>query len=174
MTMTTMDQTTLAPVRKLVSVAAGAERAFAVFTAGIDRWWPRSHHIGKLPMRKIILEGRPGGRCYSEQTDGSECDWGQVLVWEPPLRLVFAWMISPRWQHEPDLGGSSEVEVRFIPEADGTTRVELEHRHFERHGEGGAAMRGAIDAAGGWGGLLALYQAAAEAAEPGDAAGSEP
>ncbi len=83
------------PVRKSVTVKASAEHAFRVFTNGIDSWWPRSHHIGNSPMRKAIIEGRRGGRCYSEQTDGSECDWGQVLVWEPPRRFVMAWQISP-------------------------------------------------------------------------------
>ena len=153
------------PVRKSITVKASAEHAFRVFTNGIDSWWPRSHHIGNAPMRKAIIEGRQGGRCYSEQTDGSECDWGQVLVWEPPRRFVMAWQISPAWKYEPDLAKSSEVEVSFTPQLDGTTRVDLEHRCFRRHGEGGETMRTAVDAPTGWNGLLQLFQTQAEQPE---------
>jgi hypothetical protein len=154
-----IDQT----VRKSIIVKAGAERAFRVFTEGIDTWWPRSHHIGASPMKKAILEGRSGGRCYTEQEDGTECDWGQVLNWDPPRRFVMAWQVSPMWQYEPDLTKSSEVEVRFTAERDGSTRVDLEHRHFERHGAGWEQMRAQIDAAGGWGGMLQMFATKAEA-----------
>jgi uncharacterized protein YndB with AHSA1/START domain len=155
-----MDQT----VRKSIIVKAGAERAFRVFTEGIDTWWPRSHHIGASPMKKTIVEGRSGGRCYTEQEDGTESDWGQVLDWDPPRRFVMAWQVSPMWQYEPDLTRSSEVEVRFTAERDGSTRVDLEHRHFERHGAGWEQMRTQIDAQGGWGGMLQLFATKAEAA----------
>lgn len=150
------------PVRKTITVNAGVERAFDVFTTGFDSWWPRSHHIGKSPMTRGIIEGKAGGRCYSEQEDGTECDWGHVLAWEPPRRLVIAWQVTHEWGYEPDLSKSSEVEVRFTKEADGRTRVDLEHRHFERHGAGGAKMRFGVDAPNGWGGLLALFAAQAE------------
>jgi uncharacterized protein YndB with AHSA1/START domain len=150
-------------VRKSISVKASADHAFQVFTEGFDTWWPRSHHIGKSPMKKAVIEGKVGGRCYSEQVDGTDCDWGQILVWEPPQRFVIAWQITPAWGYEPDLAKSSEVEIRFTPEADGSTRVDLEHRYFHRHGEGGDAMRTAVDSTGGWGGLLELF--AAKAAE---------
>jgi uncharacterized protein YndB with AHSA1/START domain len=159
--MTIMTDQTIAPVRKTITVAASPERAFEVFTAEFDTWWPRTHHIGTAPMKKAIVEGRAGGRCYAEQVDGTECDWGSVLVWEPPHRLVIAWQIDGRWQYEPDLAKASEVEVRFTREADGSTRVDLEHRQFDRHGGDGAAIRAAVDAAGGWGGLLALFAAQA-------------
>jgi uncharacterized protein YndB with AHSA1/START domain len=155
-----IDQT----VRKSIIVKAGAERAFRVFTEGIDTWWPRSHHIGASPMKKTIVEGRSGGRCYTEQEDGTESDWGQVLDWDPPRRFVMAWQVSPMWQYEPDLTRSSEVEVRFTAERDGSTRVDLEHRHFERHGAGWEQMRAQIDADGGWGGMLQLFATKAEAA----------
>jgi uncharacterized protein YndB with AHSA1/START domain len=159
--MTTMtDQTAAAPVTKTISVNASPERAFHVFTAGYDTWWPRSHHIGKSPMKKAIIEGKAGGRCYTEQQDGTECDWGRVLVWEPPHRLVIAWQITHEWGYQPDLAQSSEVEVRFTPEGTGT-RVDLEHRHLDRHGAGAAAMRTAVDSPNGWGGLLQLYAARA-------------
>ncbi len=149
------------PVRKSITVKASAERAFQVFTEGFDTWWPRDHHIGKSPMKKAIIEGFPGGRLYSEQADGADCPWGEILIWEPPQRFVMAWKISPQWQYEADPAKASEVEVRFTPEPDGSTRVDLEHRYFERHGAGWDAMRNAVDeSAMGWGGLLEIYSQA--------------
>jgi uncharacterized protein YndB with AHSA1/START domain len=145
------------PVRKSVTVQASVDKAFRVFTEGIDSWWPRTHHIGKSPMTKGVIEGFAGGRCYSEQADGTDCDWGKILVWEPPSRFVMAWQVTHTWGYEPDLAKASEVEVRFTPEHDGSTRVDLEHRYFERHREGWEIMRTSIDSPGGWGGLLALY-----------------
>jgi len=163
--MTTTDQTADVPVRRTITVKASPERAFRVFTDEFDTWWPRSHHIGKAPMKKAIIQGTVGGRCYTEQTDGTECDWGRVLVWDPPRRLVFAWQIDGRWQYEADLAKSSEVEVCFTPEADGTTRVDLEHRYLHRHGADAAAVRKGIDSPDGWGGLLRLFAAQVEQAK---------
>ncbi len=160
-----MEQQPDTPVRKSVTVRAGAERAFRVFTDGVDTWWPRGHHIGSAPAKKFIIEGRADGRCYTEQTDGAECDWGRVLVWEPPRRFVMAWQITPAWQYEPDLAKSSEVEVSFTPQRDGTTRVDIEHRNFERHGEGAAMMRTLMDAPNAWSGLLSIFQTTVEAAD---------
>jgi uncharacterized protein YndB with AHSA1/START domain len=151
---------TEAPVRKSITVKASVERAFQVFTEGFDTWWPRDHHIGKSKMTKAIIEGHPGGRCYSEQADGSDCPWGEVLVWDPPRRLVIAWRISTKWQHETDPAKASEVEVCFAPEPDGSTRVDLEHRHFERHGEGWENIRTSVEGAMGWGALMELYSQA--------------
>ena len=153
------------PVTKSITVKASAERAFEVFTNGIDTWWPRDHHIGKAPMKKCIIETRAGGRCYSEQTDGTECDWGQIVTWDPPRRFVMAWKISAAWQYEPELAKSSEVEVRFTPEPGGTTRVDLEHRFFQRMGPGGDAMRTAVEGPMGWGTLLDMFAARAAQTE---------
>jgi len=150
-------------VRKSIIVKAGAERAFRVFTEGMDTWWPRTHHIGASPMKKSVLECRAGGRCYSEHEDGTECDWGKVLEWDPPRRFVMAWQVSPAWKYEPDLSRSSEVEVRFTPERDGSTRVDLEHRGIERHGAGWEQMRTQIDAQMGWAGMLQMFAEKAEA-----------
>jgi uncharacterized protein YndB with AHSA1/START domain len=154
-----VDQSTVAPVRKSITVQATVERAFRVFTEDFDSWWPRSHHIGKSPMKRVLIEGRPGGRCYTEQEDGTDCDWGTVVVWEPPHRFVMAWQITGQWQFEPDLAKSSEVEVRFTREPDGSTRVDLEHRYLHRHGADAKAIRTAIDSPSGWGGLLDLFAA---------------
>jgi uncharacterized protein YndB with AHSA1/START domain len=154
---TLTDQTAAVPVRKTIRVQASPERAFAVFTDDFDSWWPRTHHIGKSPMTKAIIEAKVGGRCYSQQVDGTDCDWGTILVWEPPHRFVMAWQIQGDWTYQPDLAQSSEVEVRFTSEPDGYTRVDLEHRYLERHGTGAAAMRTAVDSPSGWGGLLPLF-----------------
>jgi len=156
MTVTDTDRTVDA-VRKTITVQTSPERAFHVFTAEYDNWWPRSHHIGKSPMKRAIIEGRAGGRCYTEQEDGTDCDWGSVLVWDPPHRLVIAWQIDGKWQFEPDFAKSSEVEVRFTAEPGGRTRVDLEHRHLARHGVDAAAIRTAIDSPNGWGGLLQMF-----------------
>ena len=153
----------VAPVQKSITVNVTQEHAFKVFTDGIDRWWPRSHHIGSSPMQRILLEPHEGGRCYTVQEDGTDCDWGSVLAWDPPRRVVFAWQITTDWKFEPDLAKSSEVEVRFIPESSTVTRVELEHRFIERHGGGAPGMRFSVDSPNGWSGMLRLFAAEAEA-----------
>jgi uncharacterized protein YndB with AHSA1/START domain len=153
--------TAIAPVLKTITVKAGVEKAFRVFTEGFDSWWPRTHHIGKSPMTRGVIEGRVGGRCYSEQEDGTECDWAQILEWDPPHRFVMAWKVTPQWGYEPDVAKSSEVEVRFTTVGD-STRVDLEHRHFDRHGVGADTMRAQVDSAGGWGTLLEMFRNEAE------------
>ena len=169
--MSTMPQpATVAPVRKSVVVDANIEEAFRVFTDEFDSWWPRTHHIGKSPMTHTYIEGRVGGRCYSDQEDGTSCSWGTVTTWEPPRRFVFAWQITPQWGFEPDVAKSSEVEVRFADAGAGRTRVDLEHRHFERHGAGADAMRTGVDSPNGWGDLLALYAARTRAIAAGSSA----
>lgn len=146
-----------APVRKSVTVRAAVETAFAIFTEDFDSWWPRAHHIGSSPLRKAVIEGRVGGRCYSEQADGTDCDWGTVLAWEPPHRLVLAWQIGGDWKYEPDIARSSEVEVRFTPAPNDTTLVSLEHRYLDRVGSSANAVRTMLDSPGGWGGTLGAY-----------------
>jgi uncharacterized protein YndB with AHSA1/START domain len=163
-----------APVRRAVIVRTPVEEAFTVFTEEIDAWWPRTHHIGGSPMRRIVMEGRAGGRCYTQHVDDTECDWGQVLVWEPPHRFVFAWRITHEWRSQPGLDRCSEVEVRFRAVAGGT-RVEVEHRGFDRHGPGGDVMRSAVDAQNGWTTVLARFTERAnrqDAGTPGG--GAEP
>lgn len=152
----------LAPVSKTVTVRASVQDTFTAFTEGFDGWWPRSHHIGSSPMKKAIIECRLNGACTSLQEDGTYCPWGTVTAWEPPHRFVFAWQITPDWKYQPDLATASEVEVRFIEEPDGRTRVELEHRGFERMGAAGGAMRAGVDTPQGWNGLLHLFSQFAE------------
>lgn len=143
-----------------VTVAVSRERAFEVYTRKLDSWWPREHHIGKAPLKEAFMEPHIGGRLYEKGIDGSECDWGVVLAWEPPNRLAFAWQINAQWTYESDLGRSSEVEVRFTALGPKQTRVELIHRHFERHGEGGEAIRQGVKR--GWPTLMGLFAAATQ------------
>jgi uncharacterized protein YndB with AHSA1/START domain len=155
---------TTEPLRKSIQVRANAARAFKVFTEGLDSWWPRTHHIGESPMVRVVMECHAGGRCYSEQVDGTECDWARVTVWDPPHRFVMAWLMKlegQKWVPEADATICSEVEVTFNPQPDGSTFVELEHREFDRMLAGGAIMRASVD--GGWPGVLALYQTHLEA-----------
>jgi uncharacterized protein YndB with AHSA1/START domain len=152
-------------VRKSVTVNTSVEQAFELFTKGFDSWWPRSHHIGKSPMTAAIIESLVGGRCYTKQEDGTDCDWGQILEWDPPHRFVMAWQITHEWGYEPDLAKSSEVELRFTPVPGGGTRVDLEHRHFERMGPAGETMRVGVSGTGGWPMLLEQFKARAEQAQ---------
>lgn len=155
--MTTVAETANTPVRKTISVKASAERAFEVFTAGFDTWWPRSHKLFEGELASAIVEGKAGGRCYQRAVDGSECDWGTVTVWDPPRRLVIAWQLDGQWQYDPDRSHASEVEVTFTAEAGGSTRVDLEHRHFERHGAQGSQVQSGVGSDGGWSSLLQLF-----------------
>jgi uncharacterized protein YndB with AHSA1/START domain len=146
---------TPAPVRRSARVGAPPDRAFEVFTTGIGRWWPKTHHICKADLDTHIIEPKVGGRWYERGVDGSECEVGKVLVWDPPTRLVLCWQLSADWKFDPDL--VTEVEVRFIAEGAKSTLVELEHRDLERFGERADAMRQRIDSPDGWAGLLQLY-----------------
>jgi len=149
-------QIRIAPVRKSVTVAASAQRAFEVFTAGIDRWWPKSHGIGAAPVKQSIIEPFEGGRWYTRCEDGSDVVVGHVRLWQPNERFVISWEVSAEWKPDARVALSSEVEVRFVAESDGHTRVEIEHRNFERMGASeGEKMRKDVD--GGWPGLLELY-----------------
>lgn len=153
---------TIAPVRKTVIVEAPQAHAFDVFTAGIDRWWPKDHHIGATPVVKEVIEARAGGRWYATHEDGSENTTGRMLVWDPPKRIVFSWEINGQWKPETNPGFASEVEVRFIAETPTRTRVELEHRNFERMPDvdGAKGMREGVDK--GWPGILELFRGLAE------------
>ena len=150
-------------VRKEVVVEAPVERAFRVFTERFDAWWPRDHHILKAPLAKAVIEPAAGGRWYEIATDGSECDWGKVLVWDPPKRLVMAWQLNGTWDYDPNL--ITELELRFTPLGDMKTRVELEHRHLERLGELAEQTYATLNSSEGWITHLTLFAKEASRAE---------
>jgi uncharacterized protein YndB with AHSA1/START domain len=154
-------QTADTSVTTSIVVDAPAERCFSVFTDGIDSWWPREHTIGEAALAEMVLEPHVGGRAYGRDVDGGESDWGRVLAYEPPHRVVVSWDITLEWKRELDPAKASEFEVRFTAIEPDRTRVELEHRHLERHGEGWEKMRDAVGSPGGWGsGLRAFAEAA--------------
>jgi uncharacterized protein YndB with AHSA1/START domain len=146
--MTTKDQQTA--IRTDIVVDAPQDRAFRVFTEQFDKIKPREHNMLEVDIAESVFEPREGGRVYDRGVDGSECQWARVLAYEPPDRILFTWDISPRWQIEDDLSRASEVEVRFIAESAERTRVELEHRHLDRHGEGWESLSEGVAGDQGW------------------------
>jgi uncharacterized protein YndB with AHSA1/START domain len=137
-------------VRNSIVVEAPIERAFAVFTDGFGSFKPREHNLLDVDIAETVFESHVGGNIYDRGVDGSECRWARVLAYEPPNRVVFSWDISPQWQIEADPDKTSEVEVRFVAESPERTRVELEHRNLDRHGEGWEAAREGVSSDGGW------------------------
>jgi uncharacterized protein YndB with AHSA1/START domain len=143
-------------VRKVVRVQAPLEIAWRVFTEQIGTWWPlASYKIGKVKAVDAVIEARVGGRWYERGEDGSTCDWGSVLAWEPPGRLVLSWDITADWQYDPKL--KTEIELRFFAEGENATRVELEHRHLDRFGARRDEMRRIFDTEGDWGRVLEMF-----------------
>lgn len=154
-----MSQTILpAPIRKTLEVRATPEKAFRVFTAGIDRWWPKTHTIGKHPLKQAVIEPRVGGRWYGVDVEGGEDVWGEVLAWEPPGRLLLAWRINGEWACDPSV--HTEVEVIFTDLGDGGCRVDFEHRDLINLGKGAETAAAGMDS--GWGGILEMFKTAAE------------
>jgi uncharacterized protein YndB with AHSA1/START domain len=147
-------------VRKALHVKAPREVAWRVFTEKMGTWWPLAHYkIGKAKAVDAVIEPRIGGRWYERGDDGSMCDWGRVIVWEPPARLVLTWDIDANFQYDPSL--NTEIDVRFVPVGATETRVELEHRRLDRYGARRDEMRRIFDTEGDWGKLLAMFAAAA-------------
>jgi uncharacterized protein YndB with AHSA1/START domain len=144
--------TTTAPtsVTLDVTVEVPIETAFRVFTQNFDQIKPREHNLLPVPIEATVFEPRVGGHIYDRGTDGSECRWARVLAFEAPDRVVFSWDIGPRWQLETDPERASEVEVRFLAEGPGRTRVVLEHRHLDRHGDGWDGMSQAMTSDDAW------------------------
>ena len=148
---------TAATVRTSIVVEASIERAFRVFTEDFGRFKPREHNMLGVEIAETVFEPRVGGHIYDRGVDGSECRWARVLAYEPPDRVVISWDISPQWQLETDLEKTSEVEVRFTAESPRRTRVELEHRHLERHGAGWEGVRAGVESEDGWPRYLRAY-----------------
>jgi uncharacterized protein YndB with AHSA1/START domain len=149
----TTEGTTSTPassVRESIVVDAPIERVFEVFTADMGSWWPPDHHILEGELDEMVFEPQAGGHIYDRAVDGSECRWARVLAYEPPNRVVFSWDIGLDWKLQTDPEKTSEVEIRFIEETLGRTRVELEHRNIDRHGDGWEKMRDVVGSPGGW------------------------
>jgi uncharacterized protein YndB with AHSA1/START domain len=146
-------------VRRQIVVQAPIERAFAVFTERFGDFKPPEHNLLGVAIAETVFEPKVGGHIYDRGVDGSECRWARVLAYEPPDRVVFSWDISPQWQIETDPDNTSEVEVTFIAETPQRTRVELEHRHLDRHGPGWQAVRDGVGHDEGWPLYLARYAA---------------
>jgi hypothetical protein len=146
---------TIPPLNGRITVGVSAERAFDLFTRSFNTWWPADYHIGQADIAEAIIEPHVGGRWYERGVDGSECEVGKVMVWDPPARLVLAWQLTAEFKYDPAL--ITEVEVQFIAEGANATRVELEHRNLERFGDRADAMRQQIDAPDGWPGILQLF-----------------
>lgn len=144
------------PIRRSVLVQASQTAAFVAFTSRMGQWWNPAFSISatRSPIKDVIIEPRDGGRWYERGEDGSECQWGRVLTWDPPRRLVLSWQITAQWQFGAEF--LTEVEVRFTPEGAGT-RIELEHRLLDRYADAEADMRGKLGSPAGWGGLLERF-----------------
>ncbi len=151
---------TIPAIHGTITVGVPIERAFRVFTGSFNTWWPREFHIGQADIAEAIVEPREGGRWYERGVDSSECDWGRVLAWDPPHRLIMTWQINGQWQYDPDPEHASEIEVRFIADGPERTRVELEHRLLDRL-VGGQALRDGIGQGGGWTSILERFAKAA-------------
>lgn len=156
-------QTTGTSVRASIVVDAPLDQAFRVFTEDFTKFKPAEHNMLGVEIAETVFEPHVGGHLYDRGIDGSECHWAQVLVYEPPNRVVLSWNISPQWQIETDLAKTSEWEVHFIAETSQRTRVEIEHRNLERHGEGWEGVRDGVGGDQGW--PLYLHRYAAVAAE---------
>ena len=156
------------PVRKSFEVELPPLEAFQLFTSDMAAWWPATHHIGATHFVEIVVEPREGGGWFEIGQDGTACQWGSILTWDPPHKLVFAWGIQSDWKFSPDLSRSSEVEVRFLPMGDSATLIEFEHRHFERH-EGGDKIAASVNA--GWTPVLESFRVLARTRYRGRQAG---
>jgi uncharacterized protein YndB with AHSA1/START domain len=153
-------------VTKSIVVDVPAAHAFQVF---LDQgsWWPvATHHIADPAGETIVLEPFPGGRWFERAADGTETDWGRVLVFEPPRRILLSWQVSPEWVYEPDPARASEIEVTFIAETQRRTRIVLEHRHIERYGPDAEHMREVIDRPSGDAAVLHAYREALAGTRP--------
>ncbi len=159
------DQAAATAVRREITVNAPVEQAFAVFTDRFGTWWPMDYHTGDQDPATVVIEPRVGGRWYERAADGTEADWGVVLAWEPPARLVLAWRLDAEWKHNPDPAQQTEIEVRFVAESAGRTRVDLKHRLLDRFGDHADEMRATFASDAGWVGLLQRFGDAVAAAD---------
>jgi len=158
-----MTSTTAAAFRTTITVEAPIDRAFTVFTSGIGSWWPKGHHIGNVDLADVVIEGHPGGRWFQRAVDGSECEWGKVLTWEPPDRVELAWHLDADFVFDPDPERASRVEVRFTATGERTTRVDFAHADLDHVGERWPELLGEISEQGGWPVILEGFATSAAA-----------
>jgi uncharacterized protein YndB with AHSA1/START domain len=151
-------------VRQQVVVEVPIGQAFEIFVKKFDLLKPRKHNLLPVEIAETVFEAKVGGSIYDRGVDGTICRFARVLAYEPPHRVVFSWYIDPQWRIETDPNRASEVEVRFVSEAPNRTRVELEHRNLDRHGEGWEAVRQGVGSEGGWPLYLHRYVAIANRA----------
>jgi uncharacterized protein YndB with AHSA1/START domain len=154
-----MTQAAAVVVRRQIVVDAPIDRAFTVFTERFGDIKPPEHNLLGVTLVETVFEPKVGGHIYDRAVDGSECRWARVLAYDPPDRVVFSWDISPKWTLETEPDNTSEVEVRFVAETPQRTRVELEHRHLDRHGPGWESVRDGVAHDEGWPWYLARYAA---------------
>jgi uncharacterized protein YndB with AHSA1/START domain len=154
-----MTQAAAAVVRRQIVVNVPIERAFAVFTERFGDFKPPEHNLLRVPIAETVFEPRVGGHIYDRGTDGSECRWARILAFDPPTRVVFSWDISPQWTIETEPDNTSEVEVTFIATGPNCTRLELEHRHIDRHGTDWPAVSDGVAHDQGWPLYLQRYAA---------------
>ena len=143
------------PLRMSFDVDCPAEHAFTVWTTGIGTWWPADHTMSGESGLTVVMQGGVGGRIYERTRDGVEHDWGEVTVWNPPTRLVYLWHLRR------DRSDATEVEITFRATEPGATRIEIEHRGWERLG--GAAAQWRDQNRAGWSTLLPHFQSAVTA-----------
>lgn len=151
-------------VRSEIAVDVPVDFAYRVFTERFDEIKPRDHNLLSVPIERTVLEPRVGGTVYDVGTDGTVCTWARVLAVDPPHSLTISWDIDPQWRIETDPARTSEVEIRFVAETPARTRVEIEHRHLDRHGEGWERTAAGVGGEGGWPVYLDRFRAAAERA----------
>jgi hypothetical protein len=144
-------------VSRSVLVGTGIERAFAAFAEGMGHWWPSEHHIAEKSFVDIVVQPRVGGRWYECAADGSECDWGRVLAWDPPRHLALSWHLDGNFVYDPDPDRASRVDVSFVALGASTTRLELVHSGLDRHGDTWPSLLDGIASPNGWSGMLAQF-----------------
>jgi len=153
---------TIAPIRHATRVKAPPAKAFEIFTGQIGRWWPQGHGVGAQPLVEVVIEPGVGGRWFERDADGRETQWGRVLDWDPPGRIVLAWQLNREKRFDPDL--VTEVELTFSPATGGGTDVKLEHRNLERFGQDADQWLASIG--GGWAQKLSEFAAFADLPDP--------
>jgi hypothetical protein len=142
-------------VARSVSVPLSPARAFELFTTRMTDFWPKEHSIGNSEIAEVVVEPHSGGRWFERGTDGSECQWGRIALWEPPRKVVLLWQIGADWCFDPAF--ETEVEVTFTEESTDRTRLDLRHRNLQRYGGNAEQMQAIFDDPKGWAGTLASF-----------------